>query len=245
MAKVKIDDIFQSELWTNDILNEAPVLKNILDSGLFRTNGDLQNVVNSTSAGSRFELPYIDEPDYTEPVGMDDSDNEIATDKVSWNNQFAVLGMYARAFGYANITEQINRDSDPAKVLRDILGNYWGYDLQNRVISSISGIATKAGDSLTLDVADDTADGDDVLLDSGIIIDGTNLQGDNQDKFGFMFIHSKVYSDLKKQQLIEYVQPAEIGAKPIPYYGGYRVIVNDKMPVIQGDNKKKYTSIIA
>jgi len=245
MAKVKIEDIFQAELWTNDILNESPELKNILDSGLFRTNADLQNVVNSTNAGSRFELPYIDEPDYVEPEGMDDSDDEITTDKISWSNQFAVLGMYARAFGYMNIVEQINRDKDPAKVLRDILGNYWARDLQNRIITSISGIANKAGDALTLDVADDSSDGDDVLLDSNIIIDGVNLQGDNQDKFGFMFIHSKVYSDLKKQQLIEFIQPAEVGAKPIPYYGGYRVIVNDKMPVIDGDNKKKYTTLIA
>jgi len=56
---------------------------------------------------------------------------------------------------------------------------------------------------------------------------------------------NKVYGDLKKQNLIETIQPTEIGAKPINMYGMYVVIVNDLMPVEQGDNKKKYTTLIA
>jgi hypothetical protein len=242
---VRIEDIFQSTLWTNDDINEAPELQNILNSGIFRTNADLERVVNSTSAGSRFELPYIDEPDYTEPYGMDDSDDEISADKVNWANQFAVLGLYAKSFGYMNIVDAIRRDSDPAKVLRSILARYWARDLQNRIIASLNGIASKARDALTLDVADDTEDGDDVILDASIIIDGASLLGDMQDNFKFMFVHSKVYADLKKQNLIETVMPAEVGAEPIQMYGNYRVIVNDLLPVIQGDNKKKYVTYIA
>jgi hypothetical protein len=245
MANVKIEDIFQATLWTTDIINQAPELQNILNSGLFRTNEELQKVVNAQSAGSKFELPYIDEPDYTEPTAMDDSDDLITPDKISWKNQFAVLGMYSRSFGYANIVQQITRDSDPAGKLRAILGNYWARDLQNRIISNISGIAEKAGSDLTLDVADDSDDGADVLISASIIIDGASLLGDMQDKFEFLFIHSKVYADMKKQNLIDVIPPSEEGAKPIEHYGNYRIIVNDKMPVIQGDNKKKYVSLIA
>jgi len=246
MDKIKIADIFQATLWTNDIINEAPELRNILDSGLFRTNQELQNVVNAQSAGSKFELPYVDEPDYTEPSAMDDSDDLITTEKVNWDNQFAVLGMYAKSYGYANIIEQINRDKDPARVLRDIIGNYWARDLQRRVIASLSGIADKAGDDLTLDVSDDSDDDSkSVLLDASIIIDGASLLGDMQDRFEFMFVHSKVYADLKKQNLIDVIPPSEEGAKPIEVYGNYRIFVNDLVPVIQGENKKKYVTIIA
>jgi len=245
MAKIEIADIFQATLWTNDIINQAPELRNILDSGLFRTNQELQNVVNAQSAGSRFELPYVDEPDYTEPTIMDDSNDLITPEKVSWDNQFAVLGMYAKSYGYANIVEQIKRDSDPARVLRDIIGNYWARDLQRRVIASLSGIADKAGDELTLDIADDSSDGDDVLISASAIIDTASLLGDMQDKFEFMFVHSKVYADLKKQNLIDVIPPSEEGAKPIEVYGNYRIFVNDLLPVIQGDNKKKYVTIIA
>jgi len=245
MDKIKIADIFQATLWTNDIINEAPELQNILNSGLFRTNQELQNVVNAQSAGSRFELPYVDEPDYTEPTIMDDSDNLITTEKISWDNQFAVLGMYAKSYAYANIVQQISRDSDPARVLRDIIGNYWARDLQRRIIATLSGIANKAGDELTLDIADDSSDGADVLISASAIIDTASLLGDMQDKFQFMFVHSKVYADLKKQNLIDVLPPSEEGAKPIEVYGNYRIVVNDLLPVIQGTNKKKYVTIIA
>jgi len=245
MDKIKIADIFQATLWTNDIINEAPELQNILNSGLFRTNQELQNIVNAQSAGSRFELPYVDEPDYTEPTIMDDSDNLITTEKISWDNQFAVLGMYAKSYAYANIVQQIARDSDPARVLRDIIGNYWARDLQRRIIATLSGIANKAGDELTLDIADDSSDGADVLISASAIIDTASLLGDMQDKFQFMFVHSKVYADLKKQNLIDVLPPSEEGAKPIEVYGNYRIVVNDLLPVIQGTNKKKYVTIIA
>ncbi len=245
MPKVQLQDIFQAELWTNDVINEAPVLQNILNSGLFRTNAELERVVNAQAAGSRFELPYVDEPDYTEPTIMDDSDDLIAPEKVSWANQFAVLGLYAKSYEYANIVELLARDSDPARVLRDILGSYWAKDLQERIIASITGIAEKAGNELTLDVADDSADGSDVVLNASIIIDGASLLGDHQDKFEHMFIHSKVYADLKKQNLIDVIPPSEEGAKPIEVYGNYRIVVNDKMPIVNGTNKKKYVTLIA
>ena len=242
MAKVELSDIFQAELWTNDLINEAPELKNLLNSGLFRTNEELQNIVNAQSAGSRFELPYIDEPTYTEPIAMDDSDDLITTEKVSWDNQFAVLGMYAKSYGYANIVQQIGRDSDPALVLRNILGNYWARDLQRRIVASLVGIGKKAGSDLTYDVSG-TGDG---LISAGAIIDGAGLLGDMQDKFSYMFVHSKVYGDLKKQNLIDVIPPAQEGNKPIEVYGNYRIVVNDLMPVeTDSDGNKFYTTILA
>ena len=245
MATVKIEDIIQSTLWTQDFINEDPTLQNILNSGIITTNDSLQKITNAVEAGTRFELPYVDEPEYFEPSSMDDSDDEIVPNKVSWDNMFAVLHAKSASWAYANITQMINRDSDPAKVLREIMAKYWAKDLQARILASIVGVSIKAGADLTLDVADDTADGESVLLDSDVIIDAVGLQGDNQDKFGYMFVHSKVYGDLKKQNLIDTIQPKDIGAEPIKMYGGYQVIVNDLMPVDDGDNKKAFTTLIA
>jgi len=246
MAKILIADLFQAELWTPEFINEAPVLQNILTSGILVNNSELTKIVNATSAGSRFELPYIEEPDYTEPESMDDSDDDLTTKKISWANQFAVLGMYSNSYKMANIVDAVNRSKDPLKLIRDtMIGRYWGYDLQNRITSIVAGIVNKAGDDLVLDVADDSSDGDDVLISQGLVIDAIAKQGDAQDKFTFMFIHSKVYSDLKRQNLITTIPPSTVGADPIQMYGNYRIVVNDKMPVIQGDNKKKYVSLFS
>jgi len=238
MPKIKLQDLFQATLWTNDILNEAPELKNILNSPLIITSPDLQSTVNAAKAGSRFEMPYIDEPDYTEPEAMDDSDDEITTNKLAWSNMFAVLGLYSKAYKYSHLAALLARDSDPAKVIRDVIGNYWARDLQRRMINILVGISKKAGTDLTLEVND--------TIGASVIIDGVSLLGDHQDKFEEMFVHSKIYADLKKQNLIEVIQPSEEGAKPIEMYGNYKVTVNDLMPVdTDKDGNKRYTSIIA
>jgi len=244
MAKIKLSDILSAELWSNDDFIEAPELKNVLGSGLLVQDSKLQKLVNASEAGSRFELPYIDEPDYTEPESMDDSDDELTTKKFAWASMMATVGMYSNSYGFTHISEVLNRGTDPALVIRDIIGNYWGRDLQNRIIAGVTGLSKKAGADLTLDVADDSTDGADVTLDSAIVIDGTALLGDMQDKFSHIFMHSKVYSDLKKNNLINIVQQSE-KVKPIEFYGQYVVIVNDLMPVEEGENKKKYTTLIA
>ena len=243
---VDLSKIFIANLWTSDDFNEAPELKNILNSGLLTTSAKLQNIVNNSDAGFKFELPYVDEPDYAEPSVMDDSPNLITADDFQWANQYAVLGLYAKSYKYSNLAAEVGRDSDPARVIRDIIGNYWGRDLQRRAVAILSTIGQKATD-LLLDVADDSTDNTlDVKLSPSIILEAIAKQGDQQDKFDFLFVHSKVYKDLKEQDLIDMVIPSQNPAlKPVPFYGKFRVIVNDLMPTIQGTNKTKYLSIIA
>lgn len=245
MAGVSIDDILQAELWTSTDFLQAPELDNIVNSGLLATSRELSDVVNSVSAGSRFELPFVEDTDYSEPDYMDDSDNGVTINSASWKQQLAVLTMISKSYGYANIVDMIAQEKDPAGALRNIIGNFWGRDLTRRVVAILAGISAKAGDGLTLDVADDSSDGADVLLDPAVIIDGVSKLGDMQDKFNFIFLHSKVYADLKKQNIIQTMQPSETGAKPIELYGNLRVIVNDLLPVEQGTNKLKYTTIVA
>jgi len=246
MARVQLEDIFQAELWTSDMFLEAPLLKNILTSGLLVESQEIKSIVNAVSAGSRFEMPYVEEPNFTEPTAMDESDNYAPTTKISWANQFAIISMVNKNYEYNHLANTLNRDSDPAKVFRDeVIGRFWATDMQNRIIHTVRGLIAKAGAELVLDVADDSTDGADVTLSPSIIIDGVAKQGDNQDKFGFMFMHSKVYADLKKQKLIDTVLPNDNSLQKFEMYGGYRIIVNDAMPVEQGENKKKYTTLIA
>ena len=247
MPQLKISDILTAEIWTPAMFNEAPVLKNVLESGLLVVgSNELSTLVNANGAGKRFEMPYIDEPDYTEPEYMDDSEDELTVNKFSGDSAYAVVTMAQKSWGYANIIRDLERaGSNSLEVFTNIIGNYWGYDLQNRTIAIAKGIALKAGDALTLDVADDSTDQPDVLIDPAVVVDAIGKQGDNQDKFGFMFVHSKVYGDLKKQNLIDTIIPSDKTATPIQMYGNYRLIVNDLMPVLQGTNKKKYITLIS
>ena len=248
MAYTSLNDVLVKELWTNDFIDESPELKNILDSGLLARDSRLDGVVNATEAGQSFELPFIADPDYSEPAIMDDSENEITPEKIEWQNQYAMLGMYAKAWAEATLIKALSTN-DPVAFIRDnYIAKYWAMDLQRRIVKTLEGVVADnvANDSsdLVLDVADDNADGADVLLDADVLIDTKGLAGDRQDEFSFLFIHSKVYNDLQKKNLIETVIPSE-GMKPIKVYGDYRVFVNDLLPVIQGENKKQYVSVVA
>lgn len=249
MAYTKLSDVLIRELWTNDFIDESPELRNIIDSGLLVKNQKLDSVVNASDAGQVFELPYIADPDYTEPTAMDDSEDEIGVDKLEWANQFAILGLYAKAWREATIIRALS-ENDPVAFIRDnFIAKYWAMDMTRRISKTLEGIAADnvANDNADLvkDMADDSTDATkDVTLDADILIDTKGLVGDRQEEFNYLFIHSKVYGDLQKKNLIQTVVPSE-GMRPIKMYGEYRVFVNDNLPVLQGANKKKYVSVIA
>ena len=247
MAYTKLADVLVRELWTNDFIDESPELQNILNSGLLTKDGRLDSVVNAVDAGNTFELPFIADPDYSEPAIMDDSTNEITPGSVEWANQFAMLGLYAKAWSEATLIKALSTD-DPVAFIRDnYIAKYWAMDLQRRTVKTVQGVSadnlSNDNSDLTNDVADDSSGGADVLLDADILIDTKGLVGDKQDEFEHLFVHSKVYNDLQKKNLIQTVIPSE-GMKPIRMYGDYRIFVNDLLPVIQGTNKKQYVSVI-
>jgi hypothetical protein len=66
------------------------------------------------------------------------------------------------------------------------------------------------------------------------IIDGQALLGDAQDRFVAIMMHSKCYTDLLKQELIDFARPSG-SPSDIPFYLGKRVIVNDLCPTRDGD----------
>lgn len=250
MAYTKLSDVIVRDLWTNDFIDASPVLQNILGSGLLAKEKKLDDVVNSTDAGQSFELPFIAEPTYSEPSIIDDSTNDIVPDSVGWATMYAMLGLYAKSWKESNIVHALS-EKNPVQFIRDnYVAKYWAIDLLHRTMKTVSGIAADniANDNadLVLDVADDGTDGTatDVTLDMGHTIDAVGKVGDKQDDFEFVFMHSKVYGDLKKADLIQTVMPSD-GGLPIEYYGKYRVFVNDLLPVAQGTNKKLYTTVIA
>ena len=52
--------------------------------------------------------------------------------------------------------------------------------------------------------------------------------GDHGDGLSLLVMHSAVYTDLQKQQLITFIQPAQTNIQ-IPTYLGYRVVVDDAL----------------
>jgi len=250
MPYSKLTDVIKRELWTNDFIDASPVLQNLLSSGLLVKDAKLDAVVNATEAGQTFELPFIADPAYAEPSIIDDSTNDIVPNSIGWQTMYAMLGLYANSWKESSLIQALSVNN-PVQYIRDnYVAKYWAIDLMHRTMKTIAGVAAdniaNDGSDLVQDVSDDGTGGTatDVTLDMNHTIDAVGLVGDKQDEFGFIFIHSKVYGDLKKADLITTIVPSN-GGLPIEYYGKYRVMVNDLLPVAQGTNKKLYTSVIS
>lgn len=250
MAYSKLVDVIVREKWTEDFIDASPILQNILASGLLVKDPRLDEVVNATDAGQTFELPFIADPVYSEPSIMDDSTNDITPSSIGWKTMYAMLGLYARSWKESSLIHALSQNN-PVQFIRDnYVAKYWAEDLLYRTMKTVAGVAADnvANDNsdLVLDVSNDDDQGSstDVLLDMSYTIDVAGKVGDKQDAFSFIFIHSKVYGDLKKANLIVTEFQSD-GGMPIERYGKYRVFVNDLLPVAQGDNKKLYTSVIS
>ena len=250
MAYSSLTDVIVRDLWTNDFIDASPVLQNILTSGLLVKDPKLDSVVNATDAGQSFELPFIADPAYDEPSIIDDSTDDIVPSSIDWQTMYAMLGLYAKSWKESSIVQALSVNN-PVQYIRDnYVAKYWAIDLLHRTMKTVAGVAADniANDNsdLVLDVSNDDDQGSatDVTLNMEHTIDAVGLVGDKQDEFGFVFMHSKVYGDLKKADLIDTVMPSD-GGTPIEYYGKYRVTVNDLLPVTQGTNKKLYTTVIA
>src|SRR5690606_40721631 len=71
--------------------------------------------------------------------------------------------------------------------------------------------------------------GDKGTINMNTFLDATQLMGDAKENLTGVMMHSAVETELRKQDLIDYVPQSEQG-RPIPFFNGKRVIVDDAMP---------------
>jgi len=78
-------------------------------------------------------------------------------------------------------------------------------------------------------VADNSAD----KIDAEMLLDAKQLLGDAADKLTALGMHSATYTELQKQNLIEYIPNAR-GEVDFPSYMKYRIIIDDGVPAAGG-----------
>lgn len=85
-------------------------------------------------------------------------------------------------------------------------------------------------------------------FDAGAFIDATQTMGDalmgsSGEVLGAIAMHSFVYAQARKAQLIDFVRDADNNTM-FATYQGYRVVVDDSMTVVGTGNDRKFISII-
>lgn len=232
-------------------MTEEPVEKTaFFQSGIITPTPYAAQIANGPS--NIANLPYwksIDtsiEPNYSNDVYQD-----IATPRnVQTGDMLVRMAYLNEGFGQADLTVELT-SQNPLQSVAARLDNFWQRQAQRRLLATALGLyndnvaATDAFHDQNDMVIDVSAT---LGFDAGAFIDATQTMGDalmgaTGDVLGAIAMHSFVYAQARKQQLIDFVRDADNNTM-FATYQGYRVIVDDSMTVVGTGNDRKFISII-
>lgn len=252
MAEVRIADIYNPLVFNGAVQEQAIELNAFLASGVMVQ--DPRTSALASGPGSIGDLPFFfgidnpqadgtNEPNYT----SDDPAANSVPDKISGDKM-----IYRKAFVHNSwSTMDLARElalQDPLAAITNRVGKYWAVNTELRLIRSALGVLAD----------NEAADSDDMLHDiyadivtplaankisGAAVIAAKSTMGDHAEELTAIAMHSVIFAELQLQELIIYLPTSNVNIR-FPTYLGYRVIVDDAMPVAAGSNSPAYISIL-
>ncbi|EBI0159825.1 hypothetical protein E3Z14_07690 [Salmonella enterica subsp. enterica serovar Cerro] len=186
------------------------------------------------------------EPNYSNDVYQDIA----APRNVQTGEMMARVAYLNEGFGQADLTVEL-ASQNPLQSVANRLDNFWQRQAQRRLIATALGLyndnvaatdAYHAQNDMVIDVSATLG------FDAGAFIDATQTMGDalmgsTGEVLGAIAMHSFVYGQARKANLIDFIRDSENNTM-FATYQGYRVVVDDSMTVVGTGNDRKFISII-
>lgn len=222
MAVTKIADVIVPEIFTPYVIEKTAEKSKILTSGIAVANPKLNELV--TAGGLTMNMPFWQDLAGDDEVLSDQ--NPLTPGKIGADKDVAALLLRGKAWGANELAGALAGD-DPMAAIADRVSDYWARQEQKILVSVLKGVFASE------DMKDHVLDKSTEAISGTVVLDGKQLLGDSAENLQAIMMHSAVYTDLQKQNLIEFV-PASDGKVMIPKYLTYDVIVDDGMPVEGG-----------
>ena len=246
MAYTLLADVIVPEVILNYTKQNSAEKTALINSGIA---GPVDGVV-VPDGGDSVVVPFFN--DLQGDLQMMQTDTEITVNKVTTGADVARVLYPAAAWGSEDLAADL-AGADPMELIADRIMAYWDRQLQKVLIAQLQGVfadnlSTNDGD-LVLDIASEDFDAEttpaNFLLDGNSVLDGKQLLGDAQTLFTGMAVHSRVYTNLQKNNLIEFIPESKNDVGFGTYLGKYAVIVDDSLPVEDGvTSGTKYTTFL-
>lgn len=189
---------------------------------------------NITAGGLLVNMPFWNDLSGEDEV-LGDGDKALSTGKITADADIAAVLYRGRGWSVNELAAVISGD-DPMQALMSKIGGYWLRREQRILISVLNGLftaksgsgdtETPAGQLLEKHFYDQKAN----EISGTMLLDTKQLLGDAADQLSMLVMHSAIYTSLQKLDLIDFL-PGSEGGQPIPIYQGYRVVVDDGVPV--------------
>lgn len=240
MATTQIADLIVPEVFQKYTADEITRKLNLVQSGVIARDEVLDGLLNG--GGKTFNFPFYDNlSDTGEYVATDDPSDRIVPEKNTAKNLVVAACTRTTAYEVANLDKYITGD-DPMGFIGSRLSDKRAGLLQNQFLSVVKGIfannataddAYHIQDDQRLDISGASYTKGTTDFSVEALINAISKMGDAQDGLGMIMVHSMVFANMQKQDIIATRIPSTAVA-PTYYYNGYQIIVNDLLPHANG-----------
>ena len=238
MAGTTLQDVIVPELFNPYVINRTMELSALVQSGIITNNSEFDAL--ASQAAPTVNMPFFE--DLTGESEQIIEGEDLEDNKITSNKDVAAIIRRAKMWSATDLSAAL-AGSDPMAAIGTLVAQFWSRDLQKELVALLDGIfgTIPAGEEGTppaetrlasnlLDISGKS--GNAANWNGGAVIDAEQVQGDAKAQLTGICMHSATQAYLKKQNLLETVQPSNDVA--FNTYQGKRVIVDDGCPVKNG-----------
>ena len=222
------------EKFSSYVLDRSTELNTMVKAGIASSDSVVGQLINGTPQGGRF----IEIPAFNALEGEDDvfSESDVSVSNVTTKSSHATLLMRQKAWGSTDLARVLG-GADPMAAVGNLLADWWNSREQAIYLSILKGILNPTSGALKDHVNDISAGSDAAAnISDAATLDTKQLLGDHYASLGMVFMHSAVYTYLQKNGMITrnpIFDPSQSSVE-MERYLGYRIMVDDGMPVADG-----------
>ena len=238
MAGTTLQDVIVPELFNPYVINRTMELSALVQSGIITNNSEFDAL--ASQAAPTVNMPFFE--DLTGESEQIIEGTDLDENKITSNKDVAAIIRRAKMWSATDLSAAL-AGSDPMAAIGTLVAQFWSRDLQKELVALLDGIfgTIPAGEEGTppaetrlasnlLDISGKS--GNAANWSGSAFIDAEQLLGDAKAQLTGICMHSATQAYLKKQNLLETVQPSNDVA--FNTYQGKRVIVDDGCPVKNG-----------
>lgn len=237
MAGTTLQDVIVPELFNPYVINRTMELSALVNSGIIANNSEFDAL--ASQAAPNVNMPFFE--DLTGESEQIIEGKELDDNKITSQKDVAVILRRAKRWDSTDLAAAL-AGSDPMAAIGTLVARFWERDMQKELVALLDGIfgtvpAGAEGSAAETRLASNLLDisgksGAAANWSGSAFIDAEQMLGDAKAQLTGICMHSATEAYLRKQNLIDTVQPSNDVA--FGTYQGKRVIVDDGCPVEKG-----------
>lgn len=221
-----LSQVIVPELFNPYVINRTKEKSAFFQSGIVASNAKYDALASQTAP--TVNMPFFEDLNGDSEAVVEGQD--LTPAKLGSQNDVAAIFRRAKMW-YASDLDAALSGLDPMRAVGERVASFWARDMQHELIQILAGVfgAATMKDNV-LDIS--TLEGAAANWTANAFIDAEEKLGDAKTDLTAVVMHSATEAYLKKQNLIQTVQPSSDVAFGL--YQGKRVIVDDGCPVSAG-----------